>query len=133
MKTGIGLISPSDASKPMIVGEIGASSTEKMIANSRVKEKIKKQFNVGDMVRIIVRKEKFNRVDEPTCSESVYSIQSMEGNVAKLHMFKYKVPLKWLLKVSQNTETTIVRSEKDELTEQAKQRRDLIRGGLDME
>lgn len=130
LKTGGGNISPNDVIKHK--DEIEALNHEKANENDKVTSRRLRQFNVGDKFRILIRREKFKRVVEPNYSESVYEIQSINNNLAKLNRFKHTVPLKWLLKVPQDTTLKAVRSEEDILTEEAKQRRDLRKEGLDV-
>jgi hypothetical protein len=121
-------IAPIHSTEPQNYKIIQQINLAKMKFNKSVSTKIKKAFNIGDYVRVKLKKKAFQKGYEVTYSRDIYQIESISGDRATLNDGQ-KVKFENLLRSSNNM---IVEDneEKNQLDKESRIKRKLHKEGL---
>ena len=98
--SGILNFKPIEAHKEPYNVNISVENMNKMVRHIKIRDERKKNFNVGDRVRILLRVSKLGRrATEPRYTRGIFIIKELLPNHAILDGVKEKIPLKWLARV----------------------------------
>ena len=123
---GINNISPDDAYKKENIEDIQMLNYKKDIVN----KKGRVIFEVGDKVRIKIKQNAFSRSYDETYSDKIYTIKSIDENVALLNDGE-EVSLRRLVKVEDIGEEERTIDALNEVKKESKINRKLNRDGVD--